>query len=59
MPVSNPTSCCFGGPGFDTLFVTSARQRLTPEQLGREPLAGSVFALTPGVAGLPEPRFLG
>jgi sugar lactone lactonase YvrE len=59
MPVSNPTSCCFGGARFDSLFITSARQRLTPEQLAEEPLAGSVFALHPGVTGLPEPRFAG
>ncbi len=59
MPVSNPTSCAFGGPGLDTLFVTSARQRLTPEQLAREPLAGSLFAIRTAAVGLPEPRFRG
>lgn len=59
MPVANPTCCCFGGPGFDTLLVTSARQRLTPAELARQPLAGSVLALNPGVRGLPESRFAG
>ena len=59
LPVSNPTCCAFGGPGLETLFVTSARQRLSPEQLEREPLAGGLFALRVGVRGLPEPRFLG
>lgn len=57
LPVSNPTCCCFGGPALDTLFISSARQRLTPEQLAAQPLAGSVFAARPGVTGLPEGRF--
>lgn len=59
MPVANPTCCCFGGARFDTLFVTSAAQRLPPTELEQQPLAGSVFALEPGVRGLPESRFAG
>ena len=59
LPVSNPTCCCFGGSQLDTLYVTSARQRLTPEDIERQPLAGSVFALRPGVTGMPEARFAG
>jgi len=57
LPVSNPTCCCFGGKELDTLFISTARQRLTPEQLAQQPLAGSVFAARPGVHGLPESRF--
>jgi sugar lactone lactonase YvrE len=47
--------CAFGGAGLDTLFVTSIR----PEgiDLTDQPLAGGVFALRPGVCGLPEPMF--
>jgi sugar lactone lactonase YvrE len=48
LPVTNPTSLAFGGPELDELFITSARHRLTPEQLEREPLAGSVLRLRPG-----------
>jgi len=59
VPVSNPTCCAFGGSRFDTLFVTSAAQRLSPEQLAREPLAGGLIAVQPGVSGLPESRFRG
>ena len=59
MPVANPTCCCFGGDALDVLYVTSATQRLTPEDLARQPLAGSVFALRPGATGLAEPRFAG
>lgn len=57
MPVDNPTCCAFGGADLRTLFITSARQRLTPEELARQPLAGSVFAIDVGVSGLPESRF--
>ncbi len=56
VPVKKPAMCAFGGAGLDTLFVTSIR----PEgiDLADQPLAGSVFALRPGVRGLPEPAFL-
>lgn len=59
MPVANVTCCCFGGDDFGTLYVTSATQRLSAEELARQPLAGSVFAVRPGVRGLPESRFAG
>lgn len=59
LPVSRPTSLCFGGEGLRTMFVTSMRHGMTAEALAREPLAGSVFALEAGVSGLPETRFAG
>ena len=59
MPVSQTSSCAFGGPKLDTLYVTSASQRLTPEQLAAEPLAGNLFAIHVGVSGLPEPAYAG
>ena len=58
-PAGNLTCCCFGGDGFDVLYVTSATQRLTAEELAKQPLSGSVFAVRPGVMGLPESRFAG
>ncbi len=53
LPVKKPAMCAFGGPGLDTLYVTSIR----PDNvdLADQPLAGGVFALHPGVRGLPEP----
>jgi len=59
LPVSQPSSCVFGGPELDTLYITSATQRLTPEDLAAQPLAGGLFAFKPGVRGLPEPEFAG
>lgn len=53
VPVKKPAMCAFGGPELDTLYVTSIR----PDDidLSDQPLAGGVFALRPGVRGLPEP----
>jgi sugar lactone lactonase YvrE len=59
MPVSQPSCCCFGGPDLDILFITSATQRMTPEQKAAEPLAGGLFALRVGAQGMPEPMFAG
>src|SRR5436305_1160515 len=44
VPAKNPTCCCFGGSNLDTLYITSAD-------------GAGVFAITPGVKGLPESRF--
>jgi sugar lactone lactonase YvrE len=59
VPVANPTCCAFGGEDLGTLYVTTATQRLTPEDLARQPLAGSLLALRPGAKGVPEGRFAG
>jgi sugar lactone lactonase YvrE len=54
LPVERPTSCAFGGPGLDTLFVTSARTDLDDDALARQPHAGRLFAIGGlGVRGLP------
>ncbi|XP_002733440.1 regucalcin-like [Saccoglossus kowalevskii] len=60
MPVSRPTSCCFGGKFLDELYVTSASRGLTEEQRAKEPLAGSIFKITGlGVKGLQSNSFSG
>lgn len=53
MPVTNPTTCAFGGADLTTLYITSASV-LAPEH---ERLAGSLFEIDTSVAGLPENRF--
>lgn len=59
LPVSQPTMLAFGGPKLDTLYITSAAQRLSEDQLAKQPAAGGIFAFEPGVRGLPEPLFRG
>lgn len=54
VPVKKPAMCAFGGPNLDTLFVTSIRPA---GDIRDQPLAGGIFALTPGVKGLTEPTF--
>jgi sugar lactone lactonase YvrE len=57
LPVSHPTSCAFGGPALDELYVTSARRDLTPDERARQPMAGGLLRLRPGVVGRPAHVF--
>ncbi len=57
LPVSQVTSCCFGGERLDELYITSARAGLTEKQLAEQPLAGGLFRVQPGVAGKSANRF--
>lgn len=59
IPASQPTRPAFGGRHLQTLFVTSAREGLSPEQLAGDPHAGALFAFDLGITGLREPRFAG
>ncbi|MEM8757791.1 MAG: SMP-30/gluconolactonase/LRE family protein [Planctomycetota bacterium] len=52
------TSCCFGGPDLDTLYITSARIGLTDEQLAAHPRSGDIFAAAIGLRGLPADTFI-
>lgn len=52
MPVQRPTSCIFGGPNLDELFVTSAGEGLDKQQ---QPYSGDLFRIQTDVKGLPEP----
>ena len=57
LPVTQPSSCAFGGPDRRTLYVTSARQEL--EGLAPNSLDGALFAVPMDVKGLPMTRFAG
>jgi sugar lactone lactonase YvrE len=59
VPASQVTSCTFGGPDLDDLFVTTARRGLAPGELASEPAAGGIFRARPGVTGEPAARFAG
>jgi sugar lactone lactonase YvrE len=59
MPVPRATDCAFGGPDLKTLYITTARETMTPVQLAAAPLSGSLFALECDVRGLPSTPFLG
>jgi sugar lactone lactonase YvrE len=59
LPITNPTSCTFGGADLATLYVTSARAGLSAQRIDSEPREGGVFAFQPGARGLPESEFAG
>jgi L-arabinonolactonase len=58
MPVSKPTCLAFGGARLDTLYITSARYHMQSHELETEPLAGALFAVSPGVTGLVSEKFV-
>jgi sugar lactone lactonase YvrE len=45
IPVQRPTSCAFGGPDRDTLFVTTARAGLDEDAIASQADAGRVFSI--------------
>jgi sugar lactone lactonase YvrE len=59
VPVEQPSSCAFGGPDLDRLYVTSATKSLDEAALAMQPKAGGLFMLSPGVRGLAEAPFAG
>jgi sugar lactone lactonase YvrE len=59
LPCDRVTSCCFGGPSLDVLYVTTVRYGLDAAQLAAQPLAGGIFAIDAGVRGLPDGLFAG
>jgi sugar lactone lactonase YvrE len=59
LPVSNASSCAFGGAGLRTLFITTARVGLNDEEVAAQPHAGSLFAVATGSQGMPTLTFSG
>lgn len=56
VPGVSRVSCpAFGGKDGKTLYLTTAREGMTPEELANEPYAGSVFAVQVDVPGSPDP----
>jgi len=55
-PVSNITKIAFGGPDLRTVWATTARQLLRPDQLERQPEAGDLFEFRADVPGIASPR---
>jgi D-xylonolactonase len=59
MPVARPTSCAFGGPDLDRLYISSASIHLDEAALAMQPNAGGLFMVSPGVRGLADVPFAG
>lgn len=59
VPAARVTSCAFGGPNLETLFITTAGVGLSDEEKKEQPHAGGLFHLKPGVSGIPACCFAG
>ncbi len=54
LPVPQVTSCCFGGPELDRLYITTANFGGGESSGGVASPAGGIFSCRPGVTGLPQ-----
>ncbi|MEO6846315.1 MAG: SMP-30/gluconolactonase/LRE family protein [Chthoniobacterales bacterium] len=59
VPASQVTSCAFGGPDLNHLYITSARDSLTEAQLANEPHAGGLFCVEVDTKGIKAYEFAG
>lgn len=59
VPAAHTTSCAFGGPDMADLYITSARDGISDEQLAKQPHAGGVFRARPGATGKEAYPFAG
>lgn len=58
LPISNVTSCTFGGDTLEDLYITSARKGLNESELREQPLAGSLFVIKNcGYKGVPANEY--
>jgi sugar lactone lactonase YvrE len=58
VPAKNPTCAVFGGADLNELYITTARQEMSPAELARTPDAGGVYrAVIPNVRGLADRAF--
>jgi len=58
VPAPHVTSCVFGGPRRDILFVTTARVGLDESALAANPLSGGLFQIQTQTTGMPTFEFL-
>jgi sugar lactone lactonase YvrE len=59
LPAPHVTSCAFGGPRHDILFVTTARVGLDEAALAANPLSGGLFQIQTQTTGMPTFAFNG
>lgn len=59
LPAKQITSCAFGDANLETLYITSAANGMDAAALAKEPYAGALFSVKPGVRGVTSYRFAG
>jgi xylono-1,5-lactonase len=55
LPVANITKIALGKDDLRTAYATTARQKLSPDAIAKQPLIGSLFAFPVEVPGVPCP----
>ncbi|MCL5425069.1 MAG: SMP-30/gluconolactonase/LRE family protein [Gammaproteobacteria bacterium] len=55
LPVSQPSCPAFAGPELKSMYITTAQEGFSAEQLAQEPTAGSLYVVETDIAGLAEP----
>ena len=59
-PASQTSSCAFGGPKLDKLYITSAWEGMNERTRAEQPLSGGLFVCeNPGATGYPAVEFAG
>jgi len=59
LPVGRPTSCAFGGPELNQLYITSAWTGLSEADRKEQPLAGNLLLIQTDAVGQQENMYLG
>lgn len=59
LPLQRPTMVAFGGADLRTLYITTASQKLSAEELQQQPLAGALLSCPVAVPGVPDAYFKG
>jgi sugar lactone lactonase YvrE len=59
VPAPHVTSCVFGGPRRDILFITTARVGLNDSVLAANPMSGALFQIQTQTEGMPTFAFAG
>lgn len=57
LPVPKVTSCTFGGRDLNELYITTAREHMTEDEIAKAPLSGSLFKTELPFHGLKTDRF--
>ncbi len=58
-PVANITKMALGGPDLRTAYATTARQKLSPDEIAPQPDIGNLFEFDVDVPGVPCPLIAG
>lgn len=59
VPAKNVTSCVFGGEELNELYITTAKEGMTSEELEKYPLSGALFKCEMDIKGFPGNYFGG